>query len=340
MSDIHPITKDILHDIIYDFITSSDFIKSKFRIAPDSIKLDIKEVIFAEDSVISNWGFVPSDYKSNKYRLGSGGLYNVRFRYEGIYRNKNLWVNFGGFENERYKDGDFFIFKTEYTSNLRDKKLKSLNITLEDKIKNNIDNYLGFDSQELFRDKSKLVRIFGGAVRDSIAGDPINDIDILCGSKAIEHVRFILTSHGYKYNESLTPKDLSSVYSDIHVINEPHTWMKGDKIIQLIRPSIWKDNQGTLTPDTYKEGFENLIANVDISCCGVSYDGNLYENYKNSILHCQQRVFSVNKEAKMYSYKRILYRIEKFVNRGWKEIENTTQVNRNLKLDNILNEQI
>jgi hypothetical protein len=38
--------------------------------------------------------------------------------------------------------------------------------------------------------------------------------------------------------ESLTPKDLSSIYTDIRVINEPHSWLKVDKIIQLIRPAI------------------------------------------------------------------------------------------------------
>jgi hypothetical protein len=80
-----------------------------------------------------------------------------------------------------------------------------------------------------------------------------------------------------------------------------------------------------------------LISNVDFSCCGVSYDGDeVYEDYPNAILHAQSKVFSVNTFAKMYSHKRAQHRKVKLQNRGWKEIENTTEVNRDLKLQNIL----
>lgn len=43
-------------------------------------------------------------------------------------------------------------------------------------VKEKINQYLELDSQELFIDP--LVRIFGGAVRDSIAEDEIRDVDI------------------------------------------------------------------------------------------------------------------------------------------------------------------
>ncbi len=85
--------------------------------------------------------------------------------------------------------------------------------------------------------------------------------------------------------------------------------------------------------------FINLIQNVDISCCGVSWDGkNLHQNYPNAIVHCQNKVFSINAVAKMYSTKRIQHRRAKFEERGWIQIDDDHKwVNREQKIDNILN---
>ena len=213
---------------------------------------------------------------------------------------------------------------------------------IELEIKKRIDEYLLFDSDKLFK-SCDLIRIFGGAIRDSICGDPINDIDILVGSKSIRIVEHILSLHGYTLIESLIPKDLASVYNDIQVISEPHTWMNGNRIVQLIRPRITQPNYKTggisMNTDTYtyKENFNILISNVDLSCCGVSYDGNkLSEDYPNAILHCKSRVFSVNQNAKMYSHKRIHHRVHKLQDRGWSRIDDTVSVNRDLKIKQII----
>ena len=132
----------------------------------------------------------------------------------------------------------------------------------------------------------------------------------------------------------LNGKDLQEMYSEIHVINEPKTWIKGKKIVQLIRPSVRLPVGVADSPEAYKIGFTDLIANVDLSCCGVSYDGEtLHEDYPNALLHCQSKVFSVNKKAKMYSHKRVSHRIHKLIDRGWKEIENTISNNRDLKIN-------
>lgn len=168
-----------------------------------------------------------------------------------------------------------------------------------EKIKNTLDEYIEFDSSKLFKNNFNLVRIFGGAIRDIIADQKINDIDIICGSKSIKYIEFILENNGYQFMEGLNGKDLQVMYSDIHIINEPHTWIKGSKIIQLIRPVVYS-------------GFKDLISNVDLSCCGVSWDGEtLHEDFPNAILHCQNKVFSVNSLAKMYSEKRAQHRIVK-----------------------------
>jgi hypothetical protein len=206
---------------------------------------------------------------------------------------------------------------------------------MKEMIKNKLDEYLEFDSNILFKNKYNLVRVFGGAIRDSIANQPINDVDILCGAKALKEIEFLLENKGYHYMEMLNGKDLQEMYSEIHIINEPHTWVKGKKIVQLIRPVIPIKRDSDLR--YYEIGFRDLISNVDFSCCGVSYDGDeVYEDYPNAILHAQSKVFSVNTFAKMYSHKRAQHRKVKLQNRGWKEIENTTEVNRDLKLQNIL----
>lgn len=204
---------------------------------------------------------------------------------------------------------------------------------MEDKIRRSLSDYLEFNSDELFRSKFNLVSVFGGAIRDIIAEQPIHDVDILCGSKAIKYIEMILEQNGYQYMEMLNGKDLQEMYSEIHIINEPHTWIKGKKIVQLIRPSL-----GLSDEIIYRQGFKDLISNVDLSCCGVSYDGEkLYEDYPNAIVHCQSKVFSVNKFAKMYSKNRIQHRIGKLRDRGWQQIENTITNNRDLKINKLIN---
>ena len=208
-----------------------------------------------------------------------------------------------------------------------------MDITQEDKIRKSLSDYLEFDSDELFKSKFNLVRVFGGAIRDILAGQKINDIDILCGSKAIKYIESVLEQNGYQYMEMLNGKDLQAIYSEIHIINEPHTWIKGKKIVQLIRPVVFDNNEVG-----YEEGFRDLISNVDFSCCGVSYDGEtLYEDYPNAIVHCQSKVFSVNMNAKMYSQKRAQHRKVKLETRGWKEIESKTDVNRDMKINVLFN---
>jgi hypothetical protein len=203
-------------------------------------------------------------------------------------------------------------------------------------IKDRLDDYLEFDSNQLF-EKGLLTRIFGGAIRDSIAGQKINDIDLLTGAKSMIFVRQILLNNGFNFIESLQSKDLARMYSDIHVICEPHTWIKGEKMIQVIRP---RSGYKVPSKEEYEKDFNNLISNVDLSCCGVSWNGRLQEDYPNSIIHCQNKVFSVNENAKMYSNSRINHRIYKMQNRGWEQIPNDITNNREQKINNILNYDI
>jgi hypothetical protein len=217
-------------------------------------------------------------------------------------------------------------------------------------IKQKLDEYLEFDSSLLFGDDTfitnelkdrgiiynKLVRVFGGALRDIIAGQKINDVDILIGTKSMNFVDKVLVENGYIYHENLAPKDLSSVYDMNMVISEPYSYVKGTKVVQLIRPRVMSvERPSDVTQDLYTQTFIDLIANVDISCCGISYDGkNLYQNYPGAISHAKHRKFLVNNLAKMYNQKRISSRRWKLINRGWEELNGVADY-RDFKIDAI-----
>jgi len=222
-------------------------------------------------------------------------------------------------------------------------------------IKEALDEYLEFDSAALFAGKvivpgtsmmaypkqKPMARIFGGAIRDIIARQPIRDVDILVGAIAAKTVAAILERNGYSLIEGQWGKEIGAMYSDIHVISEPWTFMKGKKIVQLIRPAISiKDKSKSMPPDRiYEKEFVNLIQNVDISCCGVSWDGKtLYENYPNAISHCINLCFDTNRGAKMYSRKRAEARKHKLIERGWNEIETSDAIARDQRIDALLSE--
>ena len=221
-------------------------------------------------------------------------------------------------------------------------------------IKESLDEYLEFDSAELFAGKvifpgtsmmgyprqKPMVRIFGGAIRDAIAGQPIRDVDMLVGAIAAKTVARILEKNGYYLIESQWGKEIGAMYSEIHVISEPWTFMKGKKIVQLIRPAISIKDKSMPPDRIYEKEFVNLIQNVDISCCGVSWDGKtLYENYPNAISHCINLCFDINRGAKMYSRKRADMRKHKLIERGWNEIETSDAIARDQRIDALLSEK-
>lgn len=205
------------------------------------------------------------------------------------------------------------------------------------KINDRLNEYLEFDNSILFFDP--LIRIFGGAIRDSIADEKINDIDILCGPQSIRRLESILEQNGYHRFEKLTSIDISNLYSTIHVISEPHTWIKGTKVVQLIRPRIQAMNGTTneFEQQNYTDNFKSLIENVDLSCCGLSWSNvTLFENTESAILHCLNKQYNVNQGARMYSYERAEHRRAKLESRGWEEVSRNRVQRRDLKIDFIL----
>ena len=181
-----------------------------------------------------------------------------------------------------------------------------------------ISNYIGFDVDELIFDHNC---IFGGAIRDSISGDKINDVDILCLSKSMRVIENILIHYGYNYMDKLINSGFVEMYKDIKVIFEPHTWVKDNSIIQLIRPSLKVESAYNLRASNI-EALNDILYNVDLSCCGVFYNVNgLQESVNNSILHCKHKVFDVLKRNKMYNINRAYQRISKLEDRGWDSLQ-------------------
>jgi hypothetical protein len=310
------VIEKIVYNVISDNWLDSHFIMKKGELKPklDEYRIDIRV--------------------RRVYEVGD--IINVNFQIK--------LINYKNSDDIMKEYTSLNIDKNTYKQFMREEKLKGLAVTPEDKIRKSLSEYLEFDSDELFKSKFNLVRVFGGAIRDTIAEQSIHDVDILCGSKALKYIESILEQNGYQYMKMLNGKDLQEMYSEIHIINEPHTWVKGKKIVQLIRPSLGSflssvvnaDTIYSMDEDIYKQGFKDLISNVDLSCCGVSYDGEtLYEDYPNAIIHCQSKVYSVNNFAKMYSRKRIHHRTAKLENRGWKQVENVTNVNRDMKIERI-----
>jgi len=227
---------------------------------------------------------------------------------------------------------------------------------LEIRLKEDLDNYLEFDSDLLFKNTDFLV-VFGGAVRDSIAEYPkdpnIHDVDILCMSVSYRKILSILDNFGYEKTD-LVSRGLFTAYDVNHTIFEPHTYInKHKKVIQFIRPCAYEILKRTInitmnrdytnkTDNIYFEklAFFKLLSNVDLSCCGVFWNGKtLYESIPNSINHCLTKRYQEYTKNIMTNPKRIMDRKFKLQDRGWKEITpnpNAPRADRIDKLNEIL----
>ncbi len=77
---------------------------------------------------------------------------------------------------------------------------------------------------------------------------------------------------------------------------------------------------GSETLTLYEKAFHFMLSNVDITCCGVSWDGiTLYENLPGAVSHCLTKTFDINKGA-MYQVDRIHHRTHKLLSRGWMQL--------------------
>jgi hypothetical protein len=177
-----------------------------------------------------------------------------------------------------------------------------------------ISNYLNFNIDELLLNTDAAV--FGGAVRDSLAGMSIHDVDIIALPSATRIITKRLTDRNFiplKYSST----DLTAMYLNIKSINEPWTFFKDKIIVQIIRPVLGS----TCEILAAHRVLLKTLSNVDISACGVAYFkgdiAELIETYKGAISDCKNKTFHILSDHAMYQRNRIDHRVSKLVDRGW-----------------------
>jgi hypothetical protein len=213
-------------------------------------------------------------------------------------------------------------------------------MNLEEKIKNRLTKYLGFDYSEIINDNIDYAYIFGGAIRDSIANKKINDIDILCLPNSKQKIIKIIKKHGYIQTD-LVSKDTIEMYSKLRTIFEPFNYIKiidnELRTIQLITPTI---KYSANMESVLISNFHFLLGQVDMSNCAVHFSNafGLRESYLGAINHCKHNVFEVL-DTKMKT-DRFELRYQKFINRGWEELneDNMKNIIRSDKLHNIIDD--
>lgn len=195
---------------------------------------------------------------------------------------------------------------------------------MKDLIKQYLDEYIEFDSDIIFNNTDYAV-VFGGSLRDIVAGEShfIKDIDIMCLPISKRRIHNILLEQGYKKYDLFSP-DIFLLYSQIKCIFEPKTFIKGNKIVQLISPTV---RNGIVDFNSLKNNFFKILINVDLSSSGLVYDGKLlYESVKNSTEHCKHKIFLEIKDAEMYNKDRIIIRKNNLLAKGWKEFRRTDNI--------------
>lgn len=207
-----------------------------------------------------------------------------------------------------------------------------------EEINTKLNEYLGFNYMDLFTssDYNDFIYIYGGCIRDIISKNKINDVDILCSTKAMEnHIVPLLKKNGYTLCNRFSI-DLVSSYSNIRAIFEPTSYIKGDSVVQLIRPSSYNSEiNNPNTPDFIKNNILNLLGNVDISCCGLYINREvLYESVDGAYLDCVVKQYNINTKATFYNARRIFDRENKMRNKGFSNVTHLTEqeklVNKNI----------
>jgi hypothetical protein len=182
-------------------------------------------------------------------------------------------------------------------------------------VRQSISRYLGYEIDYLVDDCDASV--FGGAVRDSLAEQDIHDVDIMALPLSARQIQGRLKMWGFKQIEFFS-EEASNLYKGIQKICEPWTFIKGEAIIQIIRPRLprWVPADGFSFEDL-RNCMHRILGEVDISACGVAYGGKLYETCPGATKDCLEKKFKVFPEHAMYQKERIYQRIAKLEERGW-----------------------
>lgn len=168
--------------------------------------------------------------------------------------------------------------------------------------------------------------IYGGAVRDIIAGMPVmGDLDII-----VEGTAFLPTVNMFRYSERWNFKNMTSgaeyakpspqEKTSSSTIMQIATFYNNSRSeLQLMEPQ--KAHKALTDTIPCSRAVWDVVQSVDIRCCGVllSLSGELYEVVPGAMDDCHKRQLCENQsvEKTVINGERLRKRVAKLIKRGW-----------------------
>lgn len=187
-------------------------------------------------------------------------------------------------------------------------------------IRLNLSEYIGIDV-DVFLDGGRCL-IYGGAVRDILAGKNINDVDIVTDMNAFSQMQNILYKVGYVKKEIAFGDINSNGYDNMYDLFYLLEMNKDEKKIHIINPKEKMTKIlgfSNLKDDDYDMMLLQFVRNVDFSNCSIGYNPFVgLVSFNNALQCCIQNKFYPLFDSVMYKKQLADSRYNKFIERGWK----------------------
>lgn len=204
---------------------------------------------------------------------------------------------------------------------------------LETKVRTSINEYISGDIDLLMRGTDFCV-VHGGAVYDSIKGNKINDVDIICSNRCVDVLTKNILSLGWKSLGDYSKGNISrSVFT--HVLYSKIINCES-RLIHVIECDVDHQSEGSSVESTFKE---HLRSKFSIYTVSYSHLFGLSEITEGSIDDIKMGVFRTDGSSWVGSHLtyRTSYISPKLVDKGFKNWSTMSDSERvQLKLDVIL----
>lgn len=207
-------------------------------------------------------------------------------------------------------------------------RIQTLNETIHDKLT----QYLTFNVNQIFN-VSEYAYIFGGSVRDIIAKQNINDIDILYFNNSninnLAKLHNLLIANDYKIlSSNENNSQYNGYYSQYNISDNTNntvdisvrTYFKSYRKVQLIETPYLLDESiyNKESQENQIKNIEYVLTQVDLSSSGVYFYNNEFaESISGAYTDCTKKQFRLMPQNAMYHPNTIQYRITKMEQRGW-----------------------
>jgi hypothetical protein len=187
-----------------------------------------------------------------------------------------------------------------------------------------------FDNALELTDKDALV--YGGAVRDMVAGLPLKgDLDIVSSYES-----YLITLENFRMSGKWEEEGRMGAYRrpGAHKLSAPPVYRKNKNMGRNIIFKTFGNTKVQLIQAKKKNTKDILEANlrivkdVDIICCGLVMDvnGEIFEVLDNAHNDCLNRILRLNKFSRNLNIDFLQKRIDKLSKRGWKSRINMKRV--------------